>query len=54
MCVKWGLVWDSDKADVHSVHFSVGIAIIGEIVSPNIKPKFKAIEHIMKLWTLQI
>ena len=45
MCVKWGLEWDSDKADVHSVHFSVGIAIIGEIVSPNIKPKFKAIEH---------
>ena len=54
MCVKWGLEWDSDKADVHSVHFSVGIAIIGEIVSPNFKPKFKAIEHIMKLWTLQI
>jgi hypothetical protein len=26
MCVKWGLEWDSDKADVHSVHFSVGIA----------------------------
>jgi hypothetical protein len=48
MCVKWGLEWDSDKADVHSVHFSVGIAIIGEIVSPNFKPKFKAIEHIMK------
>jgi hypothetical protein len=41
--------WDSDKADVHSIHFSVGIAIIGEMVSPNFKPKFKAIEHIMKL-----
>ena len=47
MCVKWGLEWDSDKADAHSIHFSVGIAIIGEMVS-------KAIEHIMKLWTLQI
>jgi hypothetical protein len=54
MCVKWGLEWDSDKADVHSIHFSVGITIIGEMVSPNVKPKFKAREHIMKLWTLQI
>jgi hypothetical protein len=49
MCVKWGLEWDSDKADVHSIHFSVGITIIGEMVAPNVKPKFKAREHIMKL-----
>ena len=54
MCVKWGLEWDSDKADVHSIHISVGIAIIGETVSPSFKPKFKAIEHIMKVWTFQI
>ena len=54
MCVKWGLEWGSDKTDVHSMHFAVGIAFIGEIASPNFKPKFKTIEHIMKLWTLQV
>jgi hypothetical protein len=48
MCVKWGLEWGSDKTDVHSMHFAVGIAFIGEIASPNFKPKFKTIEHIMK------